>query len=104
MILNKQIFFLLLSYMISILSIFFIQIILARQLTPSNLGAINTALAIIVILSPIASGFGTTQYWIKLSGINFLKFKNYESKNYDYIISLSISSIFLLFLLSFLLE
>lgn len=46
---------------------FLTQVILARQLGPSEFGAFTAALATVTLLAPLA-GFGVAQYWLKAFG------------------------------------
>ncbi|MCP5197106.1 MAG: oligosaccharide flippase family protein [Gammaproteobacteria bacterium] len=46
---------------------FLTQVILARQLGPSEFGVFASALATVTILAPLA-GFGVAQYWLKAFG------------------------------------
>ena len=46
---------------------FFTQVILARQLGPTEFGIFATAFAMVTLLVPLA-GFGVAQYWLKVFG------------------------------------
>jgi O-antigen/teichoic acid export membrane protein len=49
------------------LAAFFIQVILARELSVSDYGTFATILAIIALLVPLV-GFGVSQFWLKVFG------------------------------------
>jgi len=63
----KAVSFLWLSSLLGASCAFLTQLILARQLGPSNFGTFSAALIMITLLSPLA-GFGVAGYWLKVFG------------------------------------
>ncbi len=63
----KAVSLLWLGSLVGALCAFLTQVILARQLGPSDFGLFSAALATVTLLTPIA-GFGIAQYWLKVFG------------------------------------
>ena len=63
----KEISLLLISSLLGAGCVFLTQVILARQLGPSDFGLFAAALAMITLLAPLA-GFGIAGYWLKAFG------------------------------------
>ncbi|MDQ1298058.1 MAG: hypothetical protein QG558_597 [Campylobacterota bacterium] len=74
---------------------FVTQVILARQLGPSEFGIFATALATVTLVMPLA-GFGIAQYWLKVFGQEGWAAIRFLSPSFRFVVVSTVATIMLL--------